>query len=100
MWIRKSYFLREEHGRIGREAVMSWWVDKLQCQLEFTRHESQDRVAEAMGARATELLVVEKATTAKQELDTAKVRLVETKAALQKFLEALEMEQKARSEAE
>ena len=32
MSIRKSYFLREEHGWMGQEAVMSWWVDKLQRQ--------------------------------------------------------------------
>ena len=42
-----------------REATMSRWVDELKRQLESARHESQDRVAEAMGARAVELLVVE-----------------------------------------
>ena len=42
-----------------QEAAMSWWVDELECQLESTHHESQDRAAKAMGVRAVELLVVE-----------------------------------------
>ena len=45
-----------------------------------------------------ELLAVERATTTEQELDAAKVHLAETKAALQKSLEALEAEQKSRSD--
>ena len=48
---------------MGREAVMSWWVDELQRQLESAHRESQDRVAEATGARAAELRAVEQATT-------------------------------------
>ena len=46
------------------------------------------------------LCVVERATTAERELDAAKVHLAETKVALQKSLEALEAEQKARLDAE
>ena len=56
--IRKSRFLWEEHGRMEREAAMLWRVDKLECQLESAHHESQDRVAEAIGARLVELLAV------------------------------------------
>ena len=48
-----------------------------------------------MGVRAIELRVVERVTAAERELDTAKVHLVETNAALHKFLEALEAERKA-----
>ena len=47
-----------------------------------------------------ELCAVEWATAAKRELDTAKVHLVETEAVLEKSLEALEIEQKAQSDAE
>jgi len=47
-----------------REAMMSWRVNELECQLDSIHCESQDRAAEAMGARAVELLVVEWATTA------------------------------------
>ena len=47
-----------------------------------------------------ELLVAEWVATAERGLDAAKVHLVETKVALQKSLEALEIEQKARSEAQ
>ena len=42
--------------------------------------------------------MVEWATAAERGLDAAKVHLAETEVALQKSLEALEMEQKARSE--
>ena len=42
-----------------------------------------------MGARVAELLVVERATAAERGLDTVKVHLAETEAALQKSLEAL-----------
>ena len=45
-----------------QEAMVLRWVSELECQLESTRHESQDRAAKAMGAQATELLVVEQAT--------------------------------------
>ena len=68
--------------------------------MEFTCHESQDRAAEATGARAAELRAVERATAAKQELNVAKVHQLKTEATLQKSLEALEAEQKARSDAE
>ena len=44
--------------------------------------------------------MAERATVTEQELNTVKVHLAETKAALQKSLEALEMEQKARLETE
>ena len=30
MSIRKSCFLQEEHGRMEREATMSWWVNELE----------------------------------------------------------------------
>ena len=54
-------------------------------------------MAEATGARAAELLVVERATAAKRGLNGAKVHLAKTKAALQMSLETLETERKARS---
>ena len=47
-----------------------------------------------------ELRSVERATAAERELDAAKVHLAETEAALQKSLEALKAERKARSDAE
>ena len=53
-----------------------------------------------MGARAAELRAVEWATTAERELNVAKVHLAETEAVLQKSLEALKVERKARSDAE
>ena len=62
--IHKSRFLREEHGRMEQEATMSRRVDELEHQLESAHRESQDRAAEATGARAVELLVAERATTA------------------------------------
>ena len=52
------------------------------------------------GAQAVELRAVEWATVVERELNAAKVHLSETKVALQKSLEALEVEQKARSDAE
>ena len=75
-----------------REAMMSRRVVELEHQLESARRESQDRVAEAIGAQAVELLVAEQAT-------AAEVHLAETKEALQKSLKALESERKARSKA-
>ena len=65
---------------------MSWWVSKLEHELESTHHESQDRAGEAMEARAAELLVVEQATAAEWGLDTVNVRQAETVVALQKSL--------------
>ena len=53
-----------------------------------------------MGARAAELRAVKRATAVEWELDTVKVHLVETEAALQKSLEALEVERKVWSNAE
>ena len=50
-----------------------------------------------MGARAAELRVVERATTAEWELNVVKAHLEETEVALQKSLEALEAERKAES---
>ena len=47
-----------------------------------------------------ELRAVEWVTAVEWELDAMKVHLVETEAALQKSLEALEVERKARSDAE
>ena len=47
-----------------------------------------------------ELRAVERATAAKRKVDAVKVHLVETEVALYKFLEALEVERKARSDAE
>ena len=52
---------------------MSRWVAELEHQLESARCESQDRAAEAMGAQAAELLVVEQTTTVERGLDAAKV---------------------------
>jgi len=57
-------------------------------------------VARIHRARATELLAVERAAAVERELDAAKVHLVETEAVLQKSLEVLEAERKARSNAE
>ena len=73
-----------------REVVMSQWVDELECQLESAHHESQDRAAEAMGARVAELLVAKWATAAEWGVDAMKVHLAETKVVLLKSLEALE----------
>ena len=53
-----------------------------------------------MGAWVAKLLMVERATAAEQGLDAAKVHLAETETMLQKSLEAIEMERKARSEAD
>ena len=58
---RKSHFLRMEHAR---EAEMSRRVTELERELEFPRHESQDRVAKVTEARAAERLAVERATAA------------------------------------
>ena len=80
-----------------QEAMASWRVNELRHQLESTHRESQDRAAETMGARAAELRAVKWATAVEWELDTVKVHLVETEAALQKSLEA---KRKARSNAE
>ena len=66
-----------------QEAMALRWVNELRHQLESVRRESQDRVAEATGARAAELHVVERATAAERELEAVKVHLVEAKAALQ-----------------
>ena len=44
-----------------QEVVVLWWLDELRHQLESARHESQDRVAEATGARAVELRAVKRA---------------------------------------
>ena len=43
------------------EITASRWVDELRQQLESAHRESQDRVAKTTGARATELLAVERA---------------------------------------
>ena len=69
-------------------------------QLESARRKSQDRADEVTGARAVELRAVEGATAVEWELDAAKGHLVEIEAALQKSLEALEEEQKDRSDTE
>ena len=78
-----------------QEAVASRWVNELRHQLESTRCESQDRAAEAMGAREAELRAFERATAVEWELDMVKVHLAETEVELQKSLEALEAEHKA-----
>ena len=83
-----------------QEAIASWQVNELRHQMESVCHESQDLAAETTGARAAELRAVEQATAAKQELDTAKVHLAETEVELQKSLDALEVEWKARSNVE
>ena len=97
MSIRKSCFLQEEHSRMEREATILRWVNELECQLESTHRESQDRAVEATGTWAAELLAAEWVTAAERGLDAAKVHLTKTKAALQKSLDALETEQKDRS---
>ena len=53
-----------------------------------------------MGARNVELCAVKRATAVERELGAVKVHLVETEVALQKSLEALEVELKAWSDAE
>ena len=83
-----------------QEAMALRWVDELRHELESARRESQDWAAEAMGARAAEMRVVEQVTATEQKLDAVKAHLVETEAALRKSLEALEVEQKAWSDAE
>ena len=70
---RKSRFLRMEHAL---EAEMSWWVTKLERELESTHCESQDRAVEVTEVRATALLAVERG------LEAAKVRQAEAEAAL------------------
>ena len=65
-----------------QEAIASWQVNELRHQMESVCHESQDLAAETTGARATELLAVERAAAIKRELDAAKVHLAETEAAL------------------
>ena len=75
MSIRKSHFLQEEHGRMEQEATTLWQVDDLRHQLESTRRESQDRAAEATGARVVELRAVERVTAAERELDAVKIHL-------------------------
>ena len=82
MLIHKSCFLREEHGRMEREAAMSRRVNKLERQLESTRHESQDQAIKVTGARATELLTTERATATERGLNATKVHLAETEVAL------------------
>ena len=49
-----------------REAMVLWWVDDLKHQLESVHRESQDWAAEATGARAAKLLMVERATAAER----------------------------------
>ena len=65
-----------------RETLASWWVTKLERQLESTCHESQDWVAVATETRAAKLLAVERATAAERGLDTAKVHQAKTEAVL------------------
>ena len=55
---------------------MSRQVTGLECELESTRRESQDRAVEVTEARATTLLAVERG------LKAAKVRQAEAEAAL------------------
>ena len=54
----------------------------LERQLESTHCESEDQAATASGARAVELLTVERVTAAERGLATMKVHLTETEAAL------------------
>ena len=65
-----------------QEVMMLWWVDELRRQLESTHRESQDRAAEASGARAMEMLTTEWATATEWGLDAVKVHLAETEAVL------------------
>ena len=88
---------------------------ELERKLESAYHESQDQAMEVIGVQAVELLAVEQVTTTEWGLEAAKVRQAETEAALQKSLantkvalqrsleteqNALELERKARSEAD
>ena len=82
MSICKSYFLWEEHDRMEREAMTSWWVDELRYQLESACRESQNWATETTGAGAAELLAVEWTTAVEREPDAAKVHLAETEAVL------------------
>ena len=83
-----------------QEAVALQRVDELRHKLESTHRVSKDWAAKVTGAREAELRAVERATTAERELNAEKVHLGETEVALQKSLEALEVEQKAWSDAE
>ena len=65
-----------------REATMSRQVDELELLLESAHHKSQDRAAKAMGARAAELVAVERVTAAEWGLDVVKVHQSETEDAL------------------
>ena len=66
----------------AREAKMSRLVAELEHELESTCRESQDWPAEVTKAWAVKLLAVERATTTEWGLEAAKVRQVETEAAL------------------
>ena len=59
-----SRFLRMEHARVA----------ELERQLEFARHESLDRAAEATAARVEEQRATERATAAEWGLEVAKAR--------------------------
>ena len=75
----KSSFLLEEHAW---EAMMSRRVAKLERQLEFAHHESQDQTVEATEAQVVELLTAEWATAAEQGLEVVKVHQEEAEEAL------------------
>ena len=97
---RKSHFLRVEHAR----------MTELERRVESACRESQVRAAEAAAAWVEGQRVAERAITAEQGLEAAKVRQEETKAGLwmslanteavlQEALAALEPERAAQERA-
>ncbi|XP_066361120.1 COP1-interactive protein 1-like [Miscanthus floridulus] len=60
--IHKSRFLREEHGQMEQEVAMLRRVNELECQLESTYRESQDRIAEVLGVEESNTRLLEKVT--------------------------------------
>ena len=89
----KSRFLQMEHARVA----------ELERQLESARLKSQDRAAKVTVARVEGQRAAERVTAVERGLEAAKARQVETeaglrtspvdtKAALQKSLETLELE--------
>ncbi|XP_034585140.2 uncharacterized protein [Setaria viridis] len=96
MSVRKSQFLREEHGRLEREAAALQRFDELSRELEAARRESQDRAVLVAGVDEAE----RRATVAEKRLAAVHARLAETEAAAGERQEALEAERMARAHVE